>query len=48
VNRVLRRTGGPERDEITEGRKRNLDTEGLHNLYCLLNIILAIKSGGMR
>jgi hypothetical protein len=33
-NRVLRRTFGPKREEVT-GVGRNLHNEGLHNLFSL-------------
>jgi hypothetical protein len=37
-NRVLRRTFGPKRDEVTRGR-RKLHNEELHDLYPSPNII---------
>jgi hypothetical protein len=40
-NRVLRRTFGPKRDEVTGGR-RKLHNEELHNLYSSPNIIRII------
>jgi hypothetical protein len=46
-NRVLRRTYGPKRDEVT-GEWRKLHSEGLHNLYPSRNIIRQIKSREMR
>ena len=46
-NRVLRRTFGPRRDEVTEEwRKRG--NEELNDLYCSPNIVWTIKSKGMR
>jgi hypothetical protein len=42
-NRVLRRTFGPKRDEVT-GECRKLHKEVLNDLYYLLNIIRIIKS----
>jgi hypothetical protein len=42
-NRVLRRTFGPERDEVT-GDWRKLHNEWFHNLYSSPNIIRIIKS----
>jgi hypothetical protein len=44
---VLRRTFGPKRDEMTEGR-RKLHNEERHNLYCSASIISKIKSRRMR
>jgi hypothetical protein len=41
-NRVLRRTFGPRRDEVT-GDWRKLHNEELHNLYSSPNIIRMIK-----
>jgi hypothetical protein len=46
-NRVLRRIFGPKRDEVT-GELRKLLKEELNDMYCLPNIILVIKSIGMR
>ena len=46
-NRVLRRTFGPKRDEVT-GEWRKLHNEELNDLYCLPNIIRVIKSRRMR
>jgi hypothetical protein len=45
--RVLRRTFGPERDEVTGGW-RKLHNEELHNLYSSPSIIRMIKSRRMR
>jgi hypothetical protein len=45
--RVLRRTFGPQRDEVTEGW-RKLHNEELHNLYSSPNIIRMIKSRRIR
>jgi hypothetical protein len=45
-NRVLRRTFGPKRDEVTRDW-RKLHNEGLHNLYSSPNIIRMIKSRRM-
>jgi hypothetical protein len=45
-NRMLRRTSGPKRDEVT-GEWRKMHNEKLHNLYSSLNIIRTIKSIGM-
>jgi hypothetical protein len=42
-NRVLRRTFGPKRDEVTGGW-RKLHNDKLHNLYSSSNIIRQIKS----
>jgi hypothetical protein len=42
-NRVLRRTSGPKRDEVTGGW-RKLHNEELHNLYSPPSIIRIIKS----
>jgi hypothetical protein len=47
VNRVLRRTFGPKRDEVT-GEWRKLHIEKLHNLYSSPDIIRQIKSRSMR
>jgi hypothetical protein len=46
-NRVLRRTFGPKRDEVT-GDWRKLHNEELHNLYFSPNIIRMIKSRRMK
>jgi hypothetical protein len=46
-NRVLRRTFGPKRDEVTEGW-RKVHNEELHNLYSSPSIIRMIKSRKMR
>jgi hypothetical protein len=46
-NRVLRRTFGPKRDEVT-GERRKLHSEELHNLYSSPNSIRQIKSRRMR
>jgi len=46
-NRVLRRTFGPKRDEVT-GERRKLHNEELYDLYCLTNIPRVIKSRRMR
>jgi hypothetical protein len=46
-NMVLRRTFGPERDEVTGGWKK-LHNEELHGLYSSPNIIRMIKSRRMR
>ena len=46
-NRVLRKTFGPKRDEVT-GERRGLHNEKLHALYCSLNIMHVIKSRRMR
>jgi hypothetical protein len=42
-NRVLRRIFGPKRDEVT-GEWSKLHNEELCDVYCLLNIILVVKS----
>jgi hypothetical protein len=42
-NRVLRRTFGPERDEIVGGR-RKLHNEELHNICSSPNILRMMKS----
>jgi len=47
VNRVLRRTFDPERDEGT-GERRKLLNEVLNDLYCSPNIFRVIKSGRIR
>jgi hypothetical protein len=46
-NRVLRRTFGPKRDEVT-GEWRKLHNGELHNLYSSPDIIRQIKSRRMR
>jgi hypothetical protein len=46
-NRVLRRTFGPRRDEVTGGWRR-LHNEELHNLYSSPSIIRMIKSRRLR
>jgi len=46
-NRVLRRTFGPKRDEIT-GEWRKLHNEELNDLYCSPSIVRMIKSRRMR
>jgi len=46
-NGVLRRIFGPVRDKVTE-EWRELQNEELNDLYCSLNIVWVIKSGGMR
>jgi hypothetical protein len=46
-NRVLRRTFGPERDEVT-GEWRKLHSGELHNMYSSPDIIRQIKSRRMR
>jgi hypothetical protein len=46
-SRVLRRTFGPKRDEVT-GEWRKLHNEELHILYSSPNIISQIKSRRMR
>jgi hypothetical protein len=46
-NRVLRRIFGPERDEVTAGR-RKLHNEDLCDLYSSPNIIRIIKSKMMK
>jgi hypothetical protein len=43
VNRVLRRTFGPERDKVTEDWMK-LHTEELNDLYSSHNILRVIKS----
>jgi ribosomal protein L10 len=46
-NRLLRRTFGPKRDKVT-GDWRKQHNEELHNLYSSSNVIIMIKSRGMR
>jgi len=46
-NRVLRRTFGPKRDEVT-GERRKLHNEELIDLYSLHSIVRVIKSRRMR
>jgi hypothetical protein len=46
-NRVLRRTFGPKRDEVT-GEWRKLHNEVLNDLYCSPCIIRVIKTRRMR
>jgi hypothetical protein len=46
-NRVLKRTFGPKRDEMT-GAWRKLHTEGLHNLYSSPSIIKMRKPRRIR
>jgi len=43
-NRVLRKTFGPKRNEVT-GEWRKLNNEELNDLYCSPNIIRVIKEG---
>ena len=45
-NRVLRKICEPKRDGVTKWRK--LLTEELHDLYCSLNIVRAVKLRRMR
>jgi len=47
VNKVLRRTFGPKRDEVT-GEWRKLHNDELTDLYCSLNISRVNKSRRMR
>jgi hypothetical protein len=46
-NRVLRRTFGSKRDEVT-GEWRKLHNEKLNDLYCSLTVVRVIKSRRMR
>ena len=46
-NRVMRRTFGPKRDQVT-GEWRKLHNEELNDLYCSPNIVRVIKSRRMR
>jgi hypothetical protein len=46
-NRVLRRTFGPRRDEVTGGW-RKLHNEELHDLYSSPSIIRIIKARRMK
>jgi len=46
-NRVLRRTFGPERGEVT-GEWRKLHNEELNDLYCSPNIVRMLESRIMR
>ena len=46
-NRVLRRTFGPKRDEVTR-KWRKLHKEELNNVYSSPNIVRVIKSRRMR
>jgi hypothetical protein len=47
ANRVLRRTFGPKRDEVT-GEWRKLHNKELHDLYSSPSIIRIIKSRSMK
>jgi hypothetical protein len=46
-NRVMRRTFGPKRDEVTGGW-RKLHNEKIHNLYSSPNIIIMTNSWRVR
>jgi hypothetical protein len=46
-NRMLRRTFGPKRDEVT-GEWEKMHNEELHDLYSLPSIIRRIKAKRMR
>ena len=46
-NRVLRRTFGPKRDEVT-GERRKLHNEELNDLYCSHNVVRVTKTRRMR
>jgi hypothetical protein len=46
-NRVMRKIFGAKKDEVT-GHWRKLHNEELHDLYCSLNVIWAIKSRRLR
>jgi hypothetical protein len=46
-NRVLRRTFGPKRDEVT-GQRRKMHSGEVHNLYSSPDIVRQIKSRRMR
>jgi hypothetical protein len=46
-NRVIRRTFGPKKGEVT-GEWRNLHNEELHNLYSSPYIVRKIRSSRMR
>jgi hypothetical protein len=43
-NKVLRRTFGPKRDEVTGEWKKKLHNEELNDLYSSPNIVRVIKS----
>jgi hypothetical protein len=45
--RVLRKTFGPKKDEVT-GEWRKMHNEELHNMYSSRNIIRIIKSRRMK
>jgi len=47
VNRLLRNTFGPNREDVAGGRRR-LPNEKLHNLYVSPSIIRVINSRRMR